>query len=158
MTIVVNLVRIVSSAKFICCCWRNPWCDYQVTHTPKCNKSAKIGQIINCGLTILIVSLCYLCCLRITTQLRSGAVDKMAGIFTERIWQPCICQRNELKRAIKKKTVGQTVGQAKNWEGHGPSRTPPLRIATGHSTEIDRNKLLIDAVFKFARNKLFNQS
>jgi len=56
MTIVVNLVRIVSSAKFICCCWRNPWCDYQVTPTSKCNKSAKIGQIINCGLTILIVS------------------------------------------------------------------------------------------------------
>jgi len=26
------------------------------THTPKCNESAKIWQIINCGLTILIVS------------------------------------------------------------------------------------------------------
>jgi len=24
MTLVVNLVRTVSSAKFICCCWRNP--------------------------------------------------------------------------------------------------------------------------------------
>jgi len=23
----VNLVRTVASAKFICCCWRNPWCD-----------------------------------------------------------------------------------------------------------------------------------
>jgi len=56
MTLVVNLFRIVSSAKFICCCWRNPWCDYHVTHTPKCNKSAKIGQIINCALTILIIS------------------------------------------------------------------------------------------------------
>jgi len=26
------------------------------THTPKCNESAKIGYIINCRLTILIVS------------------------------------------------------------------------------------------------------
>jgi len=42
MTLVVNLVRTVSSAKFICCCWRNRWCDCRVTHTPKCNESAKI--------------------------------------------------------------------------------------------------------------------
>jgi len=56
MTFVVNLVSTVSSAKFICCCWRNRWCDCHVTHTPKCNESAKIGQIINCGLIILIVS------------------------------------------------------------------------------------------------------
>jgi len=56
MTLVVNLVRTLSSAKFICCCCRNPWCDCHVTHTPKCNESAKIGQIINCGLTKLIVS------------------------------------------------------------------------------------------------------
>jgi len=33
MTLVVNLVRTVSSAKFICCCWRHPWCDCHVTHT-----------------------------------------------------------------------------------------------------------------------------
>jgi len=31
-------------------------CEFYVTHTPKCNESAKLGQIINCGLTILIVS------------------------------------------------------------------------------------------------------
>jgi len=55
MTVVVNLVRTVSSAKFICCCWRNRWCDCHVTHTPKCKESAKIGQIINCGSTRLIV-------------------------------------------------------------------------------------------------------
>jgi len=30
----------------------------------------------------------------------------MAGIFTQRIWQPYICQPNELKREIKKKTGG----------------------------------------------------
>jgi len=45
----------------------------------------------------------------------------MAGIFTKRIWQPYICQPNELKREIKKKTGGQ----AKIWGGHGPPR-PPL--------------------------------
>jgi len=22
----MNLVRTVLSVKFICCCWRNPWC------------------------------------------------------------------------------------------------------------------------------------
>jgi len=38
----VNLVRIDPSAKFICCCWRNLWCDCNVTHTPKYNESAEI--------------------------------------------------------------------------------------------------------------------
>jgi len=54
----------------------------------------------------------------------------MAGVFTKRIWQPCICQPNELKREIKKKTGGgQTQGQAKIW---GATAHPdPLRIATG---------------------------
>jgi len=41
MTLLVNLVRTVSSAKFICCCRRNRWFCH-VTHTPKCNESAKI--------------------------------------------------------------------------------------------------------------------
>jgi len=36
----VNLVRTVLSAKVICCCWRNPWCDYHVTHTPNCDEPA----------------------------------------------------------------------------------------------------------------------
>jgi len=86
MALLVKLVRKVPSAKFICSCWRNPWCDCHVTHTPKCNEPAKIRA--NCDLTILIVSLFSLCRLRITTQLRSGTVDKMAGIFTKCIWQP----------------------------------------------------------------------
>jgi len=47
----------------------------------------KYGKIINCGLTTLFVSLFSLCRLRITAQLRSGTVDKMAGIFTKHIWQ-----------------------------------------------------------------------
>ena len=42
----------------------------------------KYGQIINCDLTILIDSVLSLRRLRMMTQLRSGAVDKMAGIFT----------------------------------------------------------------------------
>jgi len=33
LTLVGNLVGTVLSAKFICCCWRNPWCDFHVTHT-----------------------------------------------------------------------------------------------------------------------------
>jgi len=41
MALAVNLVRRVLSAKFIYCCWSNPWCDFRVTHTPKCNEPAK---------------------------------------------------------------------------------------------------------------------
>ena len=130
MTLVVNLVRTVFSAKFICCCWRNPCCDFLVTHTSKCNEPARI-QANYCGSTIVIVFLFSQCCLRITTQLSSGAVDKMAGIFTKRIWQPCICQPNDLK--IKKKTGGPkggAKGGAKQKSG-GPWPTQaPLRIAT----------------------------
>jgi len=33
MTLLTNLVRTVPSAKFICCCWCNPWCDCHVTYT-----------------------------------------------------------------------------------------------------------------------------
>jgi len=43
MTLVVNLVRKVPSAKFNCCCWRNHRCDCHVAHTPKCNDPPKIG-------------------------------------------------------------------------------------------------------------------
>jgi len=42
MKLVVNLVGAVPSAKFICCCWRNPWWNCYVTHTPKCNEPAEI--------------------------------------------------------------------------------------------------------------------
>jgi len=50
----------------------------------------------------------------------------MTGIFTKRIWQPCMCQPNDLK--IKKKTGG---GQAKIWGGMAHPGTPlesPLPI------------------------------
>jgi len=65
-----------------------------------------------------------LCCLRIATQLRSGANDEMAGIFTKRIWQPCICQPNELKREIKKKQEGPNGGPRKNLGGNDPPTHP----------------------------------
>jgi len=131
MTLVVNLVRTVSLAKFICCCWRIPWRDCYVTHThtPKCNESAKIRANYSLWLNNTDCLSVFLCRLRISTRLRSGAVDKMAGIFTKRIWQPyIICQPNELKREVKKKTGGPNGEPSKNLGCHGPPR-PPLRIA-----------------------------
>jgi len=72
------------------------------------------------------------------TQLRSGAVDKMASIFTKRIWQPRhktrlidtfgICQSNEVKREIKKKTVGAK----QKFGAYGPP-SPPPSIVTGYN-------------------------
>jgi len=61
----------------------------------------KYGQIIDCDLTILIVSLCSLCPLRIATQLRSGTVDKIAGIFTKSIWQPYVRVKQILMANVK---------------------------------------------------------
>jgi len=75
------------------------------------------------------MSLFSLCRLRITTKLRPGLVDKMAGIFTKRIYQPCICQPNELKREIEKKTEGDKRG-AKQKSGGGMVHPGPPRIAT----------------------------
>jgi len=46
----------------------------------------------------------------------------MAGIFTKRIWQPCICQPNELKREMNKKTGGAKQKSG----GHGPPLESPL--------------------------------
>jgi len=47
MTLAVNLVRTVSSAKFICCCWRNPWCDWHVTHTHRnVTNQPKYGKLL----------------------------------------------------------------------------------------------------------------
>jgi len=65
----------------------------------------------------------------------------MAGIFIERIWQPCICQPNELIREIKKKTgEAQRGGKQKSGGGHGPRR-PSLRIATGCSVQRIRKNI-----------------
>jgi len=109
------------------------------THRNVTNQS-KYGQIIDCGLTILIVSV-SLCCLRISTMLRSGAVDKLAGIFTKHIWQPCICQPDELKREIKKKNGGCKRGANKKSGGAWPTQFP-LRIATGFEVSRSRKKTI----------------
>ena len=57
----------------------------------------------------------------------------MAGILQTRIWQPCICQPNELKREINKKKNrgGQTEDQAKIWGAMahpGPPLESPLDV------------------------------
>jgi len=50
----------------------------------------------------------------------------MAGIFTKHIWQPCICQPNELKREINKKIGGSKRG-AKQKSGEATAHPgPPL--------------------------------
>jgi len=52
----------------------------------------------------------------------------MAGIFTKRMWQPCICQPHDLK--IKKKR-GAKGGLSKNLGGHGPPKHPlelPMQV------------------------------
>ena len=67
-----------------------------------------------------------MCRLRITIDLRSGAVDKMAGVFTKRIWQPCICQPNELNREIKKKTGECKRGAKQKSGGSMAHPKPPL--------------------------------
>ena len=56
------------------------------------------------------------------------AVDKMAGMFTQRICQPYICQPNELKREIDKNWGG---GKQKSWAAMahpGPPLESPLRV------------------------------
>jgi len=47
----------------------------------------------------------------------------MAGIFTKRIWRPCVCQPNDLK--VKKELGGQTGGQAKILGGAWSTQAPP---------------------------------
>ena len=126
MTLVGNLVRTVSSASLFAAV-DAILVAIVTSHTHRNVMSQlKYGQIINCGLTILIVTLFSLCRLRITTQLRSGAVDKMAGIFTKRIWQLYMCQPNELKREIKKNTGGAKRGvKKKSGGGAWPTQPPP---------------------------------
>ena len=50
-----------------------------------------------------------------------------------------ICQPNELKQEIKKKTGGAKGGAKQKSGGHGPT-TPPLRIATGSHPSFQKNK------------------
>ena len=52
----------------------------------------------------------------------------MAGIFTKRIWQPCICQPNDLK--IKKKTErpSKNLGSEGAMAHPGPPLESPLAM------------------------------
>ena len=84
------------------------------------------------------MSLFSLCRLRITTKLRPGLVDKMAGIFTKRIYQPCICQPNELKREIEKKTEGDKRG-AKQKSGGAWSIQAPLESPLTTNKSVERS-------------------
>jgi len=59
----------------------------------------------------------------------------MAGIFTKRIWQPYICQPNELKREINKKTGKATRGAKQKSGGAMAHPGPPLRIAIAADKE-----------------------
>ena len=61
-------------------------------------------------------------------QARGFLVDRLKYTWPKCIH--CVCQPNELKREIKKKTGEASRGPSKNVGGHGPPR-PPLRIATG---------------------------
>jgi len=127
MTLAVNLVRTVPSAKFICCGWCNSWCDFHVTHTyRKVMSQPKYGLIVNCGLTILTVSPFSLCCWRIMTQLRSGIVDRMASIFTKCIWQPYVCA---FYNHIRKQEYDRF---AVLWIHQSRRRKPHLQAAQGH--------------------------
>jgi len=66
----------------------------------------KYGQIINCALTILIVAV-FLCCLRISTKLRPGAVDKMAGIFENTFGNLTYVNQTNLNGKLRKNWGGQ---------------------------------------------------
>ena len=124
MTLVVNLVRTVSSAKFICCCWRNPWCDCHVTHTPKCNESAKMGQIINCGLTMLIVSVFPVLLTNYDTA-QIWRCWQNGRYFYKTHLATLYMSTKRTKREIKEKLGGGKPKTGGPW----PIQTP-LRIAT----------------------------
>jgi len=65
----------------------------------------------------------------------------MGGIFTKRIWESYICQPNQHKRDIKKKTGGPNGGQAKIWGGKthpGPLLESPLYTAEMSKLTIQR--------------------
>jgi len=89
MTLVVNLVRTVSrhrenrqtisivTPQLLIC----PYFDWLMTFRCVCDVTSAT-RIASTTANKLRWSL------RITTQLKSGNVDKIAGIFTKRIWQP----------------------------------------------------------------------
>ena len=133
----MNLLRTFLSAKFICCCWRNPWCDFLVTHTRKCNEPAKTRAIVVAEQDGF--SLFSLCRLRNTTQLRSGTVGKSKWpVFIQNasgnptchcsyIFVPCLAFRVHVAGDLSK-TIIHIV---RSWRSHdfvrsGFTRAHPL--------------------------------
>jgi len=84
----------------------------------------------NTGKLILIVFLFSLCRLRITTQLRSGAVDKMAGMFQNALGNPTYVNQTKLNWKLRKNWGNQTGYQAKIW-GCMAHPGPPLESPLG---------------------------
>ena len=120
----MNLIRTVSSARFICCCWRNPWCDCHVTHTPKCGESAKILG----NYELWLRNTHYLCFPCAANELRHSldmALLTKCRYYCKTHLANLIRQPNELKQEIEKKMGEPKGGQAKIWGGHDPPR-PPL--------------------------------
>jgi len=74
----------------------------------------------------------------------------MAGIFTKRIWQPCICAPNEFNGKLRKNWGGQTGAKQKIWGAMahpGPPLESPLygpRAKSGPRIHFVNNEKLID--------------
>ena len=99
------------------------------THTPKCNESAKIGQIINCGLTILIVSVFPV----LLTNYDTAQICRCwqnGGDFYKTHLATVHMSTKRTNGKLRKKLGGPNGGLNKNLGSHGPPR-PSLRIATG---------------------------
>jgi len=132
VTLVVNLVRTVLQQSFFCCCWRNPWCDYHVTHTPRCNESAKIRG--NDWLWLNNTDcLCFPCAAYELQHSSDLALLIKWPVFLHNAFgNPTYVNQTNLNGKLRKKLAGgANGGPNKNLGGHGPPR-PPLRIATEH--------------------------
>ena len=70
----------------------------------------------------------------------------MAGIFTKRIWQPFVCQPNDLK--VKKKTGGGGKRGDKQKSGGMPQPAPPLEspLLTAPPQKAINSKLFLEFV------------
>jgi len=77
----------------------------------------------------------------------------MAGIFTKRIWQPCICQPNDLK--IKKKTEGaKGVAKQNSWGAMAlpdPPLESPLHMWPATAFSVARGSIQEKSSLKFPR-------
>ena len=126
MTLVVNLVRTVSSAKFICCCRRNHWCDCHVTHTPKCNESAKIRA----NHQLWLNNTDCLCFPSAAYELRQSSdlalLTKWPVFLQNTFGNPAHVNQTNLNGKLRKKLGGPNGGSSKHLRGPWPTQPPPL--------------------------------